>query len=456
MRAGGGNLKSVRSSGRLDAGYFLSPGYAAARRLRTAKDSGLKTLRLGGPGGIAKVWQPNRFKRLYAAPGETALPYIRPYGIFQYLPQQADALSPRTKNLESYKVRRGTILQTCSGRNLGPVAVVDSYLERFIPGHDLLRIEIPDEAMRNYVLAFLSGPTGQELVRRGKSGSVIDHITEQHMASQEIPITGNDVFEHVAEHVGDAVRLREEARVTLASAIASYEASLPNPRRELPTKEGWTVRATGLSSRLDAARYDPWVAEVRAALLDAGGVRVDAVADVLKPPGRYKTLYVAPEHGRPILSGSQVLQARPINMRYISPRALNEPEAYELRAGWSVYQADGRAEESLGIPVMITPDRDGWLASGHVGRLVPKESTDPGWLYLAARTWHAQVQIKALASGSVVDSTFPEDMATVVLPPESIPSVDGPAVTAAWVKFAEAQAAEDSATEVLETALESY
>src|SRR2546422_6560736 len=33
------------------------------------------------------------------------------------------------------------------------------------------------------------------------------------------------------------------------------------------------------------------------------------------------------------------------------------------------FQADGRFEEALGFPVMVTSDRDGWLASGHVGRL---------------------------------------------------------------------------------------
>lgn len=456
MKVGADNLDALRRFARLDAGYFLSPGYTAARRLKAAKDAGFPVLRLGGPRGIAKVWQPNRFKRLYAAPGETAIPYIRPYGIFQYLPQQADALSPRTKNLTTYRLRKGMILQTCSGRNLGPLAVVDSYLERFVPGHDLLRIEVPDEATRNYVLAFLSGPTGQTLVRRDKSGSVIDHITEEHMASQEIPVVEDRVFERVAEDMGNAVRLREEARVALASALASYEASLPSPDRGRPMKEGWTVRATSLTPRLDAASYDPWVAAVRAALLDAGGKKVSEVADVLKPAGRYKTLYVEPEHGRPILSGSQVLQVRPVNLRHISPRALKDPRAYELRAGWSVYQADGRAEESLGIPAMVTPDREGWLASGHVGRLVPREGTDPGWLYLASRTWHVQAQIKSLASGSVVDSTFPEDMESVVLPPKELLSADGAVIMAAWMKFAEAEAAEGSAIKRLESALESY
>jgi len=79
--------------------------------------------------------------------------------------------------------------------------------------------------------------------------------------------------------------------------------------------------------------------------------------------------------------------------------------------------ADGRAEKGLGVVAYVTSDRDGWLASGHVGRLAPNDGIHPTLLWLAARTWQVQVQIKALASGSVVDSTFPADMARVILPP---------------------------------------
>lgn len=81
--------------------------------------------------------------------------------------------------------------------------------------------------------------------------------------------------------------------------------------------------------------------------------------------------------------------------------------------------ADGRSEKSLGVPSLVTESREGWVASGHVGGLVPKEGTDPGWLWLAARTTHVSLQLKALASGSVVDSTFPEDAASIVLPPRA-------------------------------------
>jgi hypothetical protein len=274
----------------MDAGYFLSPGYRAAERLALAKASGLRTFKLGGRGGVARVWKPQRIAFARAAPGEPAVPYIRPYGMFQYLPQAADELSRhRNRNLTAYEVERGMVLQTRSGRNLGPLTVADAYLERFVMSDDLLRIEFEDEQLRDYAVAFLSGPTGQSLIRQGKSGSVVDHLTEAHMEAQEVPIFDDALVEAVAAGMNKAVRLREEARVALSEALDSYEASLPSPVREQPAKEGWAVQATDLTSRLDAASYDPWVAAVRAALLDAGGKEVSKVADVLKPAGRYKT-----------------------------------------------------------------------------------------------------------------------------------------------------------------------
>lgn len=436
----------------MDAKYFLSAGYQAAEKLALAKAAGLSTRQLGGAAGIADVWAPNRFKRVYATASEEAVPYLRPYDVFDYLPQAADVISTaRTKNLGSYLVKKGTILQTCSGRNLGPGVLVDEFLSRFMMSHDLVRIEIDDAGLRNYVLGFLASATGQELLKRDKSGSVIDHISVDHVAAQEIPLLEDDLRSRVARNIAGAAKLRESARLYLDSALAKYEAQLPRLERSRPTSLGWTARAATLTNRLDAANYDPLVLDIRQQLLAMGGRLVRDVASVIKPAGRYKTIYVDAEHGRPILSGAQILQFHPVNLRYIAARALNDSSRYQLEAGWTVYQADGRAEEGLGIPVMVTTDRSGWLASGHVGRIAAKRKADAGWIYLAARTQLVQRQIKALASGSVVDSTFPFDMEAVVLPPPL--DVDGRAITAAWNNFSRAAEQERTATSEIDGAL---
>lgn len=105
----------------------------------------------------------------------------------------------------------------------------------------------------------------------------------------------------------------------------------------------------------------------------------------------------------------------------------------------------------MGEPVMITSNRENWLASGHVGRLVANDMADAGRLYLAFQTPHAQLQLKALASGSVVDATFPAHGEAIVLPP--LPVSGGPDVDMCWEKFADAQGIEDEVFLMIEKGL---
>lgn len=351
----------ARAAGRLDAGYHLAPGQLAAARLAAAKDAGVPCRMFGGPTGLAKVWSPNRFKRAYAAAGELSVPYLRPYDVFNFLPEPADLLSAtRTEKLDRYQLRQGMILQTCSGRNLGPAVLVDALLSRFVLSHDMIRVEIAEERMRLYVLAFLQSRAGQTLLRRDMTGSVIDHLSDGHVAAQEVPIF-EDTFETVAATMGEAVRLREEARLGLSKMIDQLQQQLPPLDRPTPRRNGWAVgsRAAGVSGRLDAAFHDPLVSVVRQQLLAMGGVRVGDVAEV-RLPGRFKRGYTASTmHGVPMVSGAQLLQAQPVNLQLILPSSFDKPAEFELQAGWIAYPADGRAEEGLGAPSFITADRTG-------------------------------------------------------------------------------------------------
>lgn len=435
---------------RLDAHYYLSPGVKASEFLEEAKTNGVQTERLGE---IGKVWSPSIFKRVYAAEGEPARPYLRPYDIFDFLPSSNSELSiPRTAKMPDYEVAPGTILQTCSGRNLGPLSIADKFIGKFVLSHDMVRIEVEDPGLRFYVLSYLKTPTGQELLKRDKSGSVIDHITADHVSHQEIPILSEEVRSEASSLMRSAYEKRELARMTISSLRSDYESRLPGEVVGERKKEGWTVRGSVLKDRIDAAYYDPQVKYVREAFLREGGLSVGDVATVIKPKGRYKTNYVDEEFGRPLLSGSHLLQEQPIKLKYMAPRAFKDVADYELREGWIAYPADGRADQALGTPVLITANRDRWLASGHVGRIIPNEGVDLGWLYLALSTWQAQIQIKAACSGSVVDSTYANDMASVVLPPQG--EIDGATVVEAWAWFDAAERAEAQAVSVIELALE--
>jgi hypothetical protein len=438
---------ALNRSGRLDSWYFNSPANLAAELLAVARDRGVRFERLGGLGGLAvAVVHPPRTKRYLAAPGEPSLPYLRPYDVFGYLPEAADYVSQKRTQTGIYQIGEGTILQTRSGRNLGPAVVGDKYLSRFVLSDDMIRITIDDERMRYYVLTYLKSSTGQAMLRRSKTGSVIDHLSDKQVAAQEVPIFGNGVFQEVVAKMSKAVRLREEARLALAELIEQYEATLPKITRKRPTKEGWSIRSTSFAGRIDAAFYDPLVGQIKKKLVSLGGVPVKDVADVVML-GRYKRLYTVPPFGWPIISGAQLLQSKPIHPQQILPQSFNRVEDFELKPGSIAYPSDGRAEEGLGTPVIVTADRKGWLASNMVGRIYPKKGTDLGWLYLALRSRHAQMQFKATASGSVVDHTYPENMESVILPPPL--DVDGTRAKAAWDKLSRAQVTEDEAVGVM-------
>ena len=436
-------------STRIDAGHFLAPGVSSKSRLADMSHMGVSLLRLGGNHGLAEVFLPNRFKRVYSSSARGGAPYLRPYDLLEFLPEPADFLSKTRNNIRAYSVEKGTILLTCSGRNLGPAVYVDNYLAGFVISHDMVRVRISDERMRLYVLAFLSSQNGQALLRLDKTGSVIDHIDDSQVAEQQIPIL-EEIVDEVVGLMKDATHRREQARLSIIESQARFNEQL-GELPELGSSNGWTIQAEELGGRIDAANHHPIARAARSSSLELGGVTVREIADVVKPAGRYKTIYVEPEWGCPILSGRQVHQVCPVGLKFIARRALTDPERYQLSVHSIAYQADGRAEEKLGVPVMVTRDRHGWMASGHVGRVVARPGIDPGWLYLALGSSHARVQIKSKASGSVVDGTYQDDMEGILLPPPSL----HPEITELWDSFAEASEKERRAASLIDAAFTS-
>lgn len=177
-------------------------------------------------------------------------------------------------------------------------------------------------------------------------------------------------------------------------------------------------RLLGFWQRVDAREDFSDEALGRLAVLQyaPNGMYVAQIADVSKPGGRPKVIYVDKDNGTPYLSGRQILQTTPIGLKYLSSKSAAASSKYVLGKGDVVFQADGRAEESLGFPSMVMGERVGWLASGHVGRFIPRSMKDAGRLWLATASNVVQEQIAASACGSVVDSVYPETLETVVLP----------------------------------------
>ncbi len=438
------------ADGRLDARYHCSPGVLANERMVMLAAGGTLLRPVAGTDGLGSVGATSRSKRVYAAPGEESVPYLRPYDVLDYLPQSADLLSVTgSVGLDRLTPEPGTILQTCSGRNLGPLVYADAYLSRFVISDDMLRVTIDDVSERLYALAFLSGATGQALLTRSKTGNVIDHLSASDLSAVPIPFIDRALTACVVAKMREAVETREQARIRLHDLIADMEAALPQVARQAPLADGWTHQAAAFASRLDVAFYDPLASRIRSELLDAGGVRLRDVAEPFML-NRYKRVYVEPAYGRSILSGRQLLQTRPVNLQYIAAGAL-DAEAYALGENTIAFGARGRAEDRIAQPALIAGDRASWLASHNLMRVRAKDGIDPGWLFLCLATWQIQAQVKASAFGSVVDVVDPNGLGDVVLPtPDPVP---GEAAVQCWQDFATATSLEDAAISQIESAI---
>lgn len=433
---------------RLDAKYFLSSGVIARHSIDKLAAEGAQVRTIAGPGGYGRIAPPSRTKRVYAALGEASAPYLRPYDVFDYLPQPADHLSlAGTSHLGLLVPNAGTILQTCSGRNLGPVAYADAHIASFAVSDDMLRLTIDDFADRIYALTYLMTATGQALLTQNKTGAVIDHLSASDFAAVPVARAPTLLSDEVVREMTQALEARQRGRLQLAQAITSYESRYPVPPSPFPLREGWTQPAAALARRLDAAFYDPAVASGRATLARAGGVAVGDVAEV-SIPNRYHRYYVEQPFGRPVLSGRQLLQAQPINLRFIASRSFAF-EDYELKLNSIAFGGEGRAEERLGFPTLINRERAGWLASEHVMRVVPKSGVNAGWLYLAFASRSVLAQVKAIACGSVIDEIGPSDLRAVTLPPLDETLAD--ACLAAWNDLSDARECELRAISHLES-----
>jgi hypothetical protein len=406
--------RSIRANDRLDAHFFTSPGVAAGERIAILEASGFKVQRLAD---MARIWMPGRFARTYASSQEGGIPYLRPYDVFDYLPTATNRLSiARNAKIDQLILQKGMILQTCSGRNLGPCAYVDESLTAIAMSHDMARIEVPDDRLRYYVFAYLKTKVGQALLRRGKSGSVIDHLTASDIGAVPIALIDAHLIRTISDKVEHALRCISLARAQLQHTMDAYQQTLPTLKPAERTAYGWTIQANDVVDRLDCAFYAPSTRNARIQMKAAGGPECGEVCWVRKPQ-RYNRYYVDPAHGRPVLSGRQLLQIEPINLRYVSDRSFAEPDSYVLDSGMTIFGAVGRSEGRLGSPALVTDSRAGWLASEDVARLVPKDHISKGALWLAIASTHSQLQLKSLAFGSVIDHMDPRGISQVTLPP---------------------------------------
>lgn len=456
MRLSSVTANEVIGSLRFDAKYHLSRQNPLLQQLASGR---WPTRSIGETFGTQNVWSGNIFSRVYAGSPDCGKPLLVPYDIFRYVPWSDKILSrSQVAQFDRLEIKRGWLFIVCSGRNLGPVSIADAFCEQFTMSHDMVRIAVDPCEDLFYAAAFLSTAHGQAAIRTDMNGSVIDHTDEKLVAALRYPVVGNSLRKRAARLFQEGFEKREKARLLLAETHRAYLKHFRLDAAEIALGEKalarrFTVNRSQLADRIDAEPQVPLYATLRERIARGGGCKLGDIADVVKPASRYKTNYVDdPQYGVAMMNGRQIAQYRAIALRWMSLAAFKNPDQFRLQEGMTLLTADGRAEENLADCSLVTSDRAGWGASGHVHRVKPRDGINPGLVYLACSCAPVQAQLKALATGSVIDALSETDVASVTVPyADSFDAVAlGEAAQEAWQLFADAGKAENEAVAALE------
>jgi type I restriction enzyme S subunit len=172
--------------------------------------------------------------------------------------------------------------------------------------------------------------------------------------------------------------------------------------------------------RLDCGPYMSGALEARV-LLESLQARNDKLHTItlggisgIFHAGRIKRVWVdSPDHGRPFISSTEILQADLSHLPYISTRAVAENPRLPIHAGWTLITRSG----TVGRMAYARPDMEDYACSEHVLRVVPDaEKIPPGYLYAYLSSEFGVALVVGGTYGSIIPSIEPEHIADLTVP----------------------------------------
>jgi type I restriction enzyme S subunit len=172
--------------------------------------------------------------------------------------------------------------------------------------------------------------------------------------------------------------------------------------------------------RLDCGPYMSGALEAKV-LLESMQARKDKLQTLTRNglsgifhAGRIKRMWVdSPEHGRPFLSSTEILQADLSNLPYISKKAVAENPRLSLHAGWTLITRSG----TVGRMAYARPDMEDFACSEHVLRVVPDvEKIAPGYLYAYLSSKFGVPLVVGGTYGAIIQHIEPEHIANLPVP----------------------------------------
>jgi type I restriction enzyme S subunit len=418
---------------------------------------------------LAHVRQPTVFgKRQMIGSPSHGLPLFSSSEMLMQQPEPAYFLSRRFQGhlTNTLAVSADTILITRTG-SIGFVILVPRELNGALVDDNIIRVIAKHPTDTGFLYSFLRSPIGQDLIQRLSYGAVQNVFHGSQLAELPVP----QVSESIREHVNDLIALcssrRTEANSLNTAAIqrAVEINSLPDAhalsRREIvgerkalvfPIEQRRIVwDDTGTTElRLDAHFHNPAARSTIEAIQKCPSERrtVGELALHVIMGGRFKRNYVESEFGTPFLSGKNIVQTRPTDLKYLSSTQTEGLDDMLIKKGWILVTCSG----TIGRTCFVWHNFEDYAASQHILRIIPNEhEVDAGYLYAFLSSAFGYEQIVRFRYGSVIDEITDEQLKKVIVPlaePRKQKEV-GDAVRLAFEKRAEALKLEDEAQQII-------
>ena len=434
---------------RLDASYYAQEVSKATRLL---EESGYKLTDIEQLSD--DVFTLARIKRYYG--DSRATPYLMPSELFYFpLSPTKHVFANKIKNVEKWFLKKGWLLITCSGRIGKPLIVTKSY-EGFIVSHDVARVIPKADTLTGFLYAYLLSWVGKALLTKDEYGVAVDHIEPHHINSVRIPLFPKEVQRIIHDNIHKVFNLREKGRILLAKSQEELLEELELPKVERLTKtKPFSIKSSDLKLRFDASYHNPLVEDVREKLRRCKYKSTKLEHRIQEPfiPNRFKRVFVEKEYGVPFLSGTNVIQVKPYDVKYISKKVTAKLEKCLVHEGWVLLTRSG----TVGRVALVPSNWDGWAITEDAIRLIPK-NIHRGFLTAFLQTEYGHLQVISKIYGGVVDHLTEDDVKDVLvpMPPLDVQEKIGKLVVKAFELKELANKIEDATVKTLENMLSTH
>ena len=445
---------------RLEGAFYGSAGY---RALKTMTRAGFDLTTVGQ---LARVIWLGPFGRTYVDDPAHGVPFLSSSEMLEAKPDPKNYISKAlTRNLERLIVREGTILVSCSG-TIGNMTLWTADLDGMAVSQHAIRVIPMDDLDRGFLYAFLLGEAGQFLVKRNKSGSVVESIYEADVSTLPIPLLPKALRRELTRLVSEACDLRAKANKTLREAedalwTQNYLNRVPrstsverkafvSSRRALEAVLGETKQL-----RLDATFFRPDAIAIRERIkrCPRWGTLASLGADVILLgktfiPGVHK---VGHDWGIPYFTGKELIRMNLDADTFIASQKTSDLERLTVQRNMVLVTCAG----TVGRVAYVQGQLEGAAVTHDAIRVISPRDISPGYVYAFLASEAGQLQLQQCAYGSVIPRLHSQHIESIVMPvPGDGGAAIGASVDAAYDCRTKATVCEKEAVSLFTSAIE--